>query len=109
MATFTSPAPHSHSSSLAPHSSPHSSPSVGEQEPGTEAEIKAFAAEKGATFPLFEKIWVNGANANPIWDWMKLQPGADGDIAWNFQKFLISRVRCPFYVGGELCPVSLPD
>ena len=66
-------------------------PLVGEQEPGTEAEIKAFAAEKGATFPLFEKTWVNGANANPIWDWLKLQPGADGEIAWNFVKFLVSK------------------
>jgi len=63
----------------------------GEQEPGTDAEIKAFAAEQGATFPLFGKVNVNGPSAAPLYEWLKLQPGFEGDLAWNFVKFLISR------------------
>ena len=43
------------------------------------------------TFPLFEKIEVNGANTHPVYQWLKAQPGATGDIAWNFTKFLIGR------------------
>jgi hypothetical protein len=60
----------------------------GNQEPGSDAEIAAFASNKyGVTFPLFSKIGnVNGDDAHPIFDWLKLQPGMDGDISWNFNK-----------------------
>jgi glutathione peroxidase-family protein len=60
----------------------------GNQEPGSDAEIAAFASDKyGVTFPLFSKIaGVNGDDAHPIFDWLKLQPGMDGDISWNFNK-----------------------
>ena len=34
---------------------------------------------------------MNGANANPVWDWLKLQPGFEGELKWNFGKFLVSR------------------
>ena len=65
----------------------------GGQEPGTEAEIKEFAASKGATFPLFSKVSVNGAETHPVWEFLKLQPAFrdGGDIRWNFEKALIGR------------------
>ena len=67
----------------------------GKQEPGNEAEIKAFAAGYNVHFDMFSKIEVNGDGAHPLWKWMKKQPkggGLLGDaIKWNFTKFLINR------------------
>jgi len=65
----------------------------GKQEPGTSEEIKQFCSGKyNVTFPLYEKLEVNGANRHPLY---VLLAGADsafaGDIKWNFTKFLISR------------------
>ena len=63
------------------------------QEPGTAEEIQTFCSTTyGVTFPLFEKIDVNGENQSPIY--AKLNQTADaegysGDIRWNFEKFLI--------------------
>ena len=57
----------------------------GGQEPGTEAEIEAFVrAEFGITFPLTEKIEVNGANQHPIYRY--LHAYFPEDIQWNFEK-----------------------
>lgn len=65
----------------------------GNQEPGSEAEIGGFCQKNyGVTFPMFAKIDVNGANAHPLYKWMKGQkPGLAGtrDVKWNFTKFLI--------------------
>ena len=65
----------------------------GAQEPGTAAEIAGFCSTKyDVTFPLFAKIDVNGANAAPLWAWLKAQkPGILGieAIKWNFSKFLV--------------------
>ncbi|KAK7159895.1 hypothetical protein R3I94_006046 [Phoxinus phoxinus] len=67
----------------------------GNQEPGTEAEIKTFAEGYKAEFDLFSKIDVNGDDAHPLWKWMKEQPKGAGflgnNIKWNFTKFLIDR------------------
>jgi glutathione peroxidase len=65
----------------------------GRQEPGSDAEVKAFAESKGATFPLFSKVDVNGDNASIIWEFLKLQPAFrdGGDIRWNFEKALVGR------------------
>jgi len=65
----------------------------GGQEPGSNEEIKQFCSSKfSVTFPLFDKIEVNGANRNPLYG--KLA-GKDspfpGDIKWNFTKFLIGK------------------
>jgi glutathione peroxidase len=66
----------------------------GGQEPGTAEEISTFCARNyGITFPIMEKIEVNGAGANPIYK--ALEPVADasghtGDIRWNFEKFVVS-------------------
>lgn len=66
----------------------------GHQAPGTEEEIQEFCTLKyKTTFPLFEKIEVNGKNADPLFDFLKKQKGGflGKDIKWNFTKFLISR------------------
>ena len=69
------------------------------QEPGTDSEIKAFCTAKyGVTFPLFNKIEVNGDNTNPLYKFLKkAEPQEDGktDIGWNFTKFLIDRQGRP--------------
>jgi len=65
-----------------------------EQEPGTADEIAEFCSVNyGVTFPLFEKIEVNGPGRHAIYDELTAVPDADGtagDIQWNFEKFLIS-------------------
>jgi glutathione peroxidase len=64
----------------------------GMQEPGTSEQISTFCTQMyGITFPMFAKIDVNGASADPIYNWLKAQPGGAGDITWNFNKFLIGR------------------
>ena len=60
------------------------------QENGTNAEIKEFAAGKHATFPLMDKIDVNGDDATALYKAMKEITGG-GDVKWNFEKFLISQ------------------
>jgi len=65
----------------------------GHQEPGTDAEIKQFCSSKyNVTFPMFDKIEVNGANRHPLYVMLagKNSPFA-GDIKWNFTKFLIGQ------------------
>lgn len=62
----------------------------GKQEPGTAAEIVSFCTVNyDVTFPLTEKIEVNGSRKHPIYAW--LQKEFPGDIEWNFGKFLIDR------------------
>ena len=67
----------------------------GAQEPGSAAEIGAFCQKNyGVTFPMFEKIEVNGSNAHPLWTYLKDEkPGLLGTkaIKWNFTKFLVDR------------------
>ena len=62
----------------------------GHQEPGDETEIAAFCERNyGVSFPMFGKIDVNGADAHPLFEWLRGQGG--GDIEWNFTKFLVAR------------------
>lgn len=61
------------------------------QEPGTDSEIKEFACGRGARFPLFSKIDVNGNSADPLYSFLKKEQGDGEDIAWNFEKFLTDR------------------
>ncbi len=64
----------------------------GAQESGTDAEISTFCTTKyNITFPMFTKSNVNAPTENPIYTWLKAQPGGIGDITWNFNKFLIGR------------------
>ena len=64
------------------------------QEPGTPEEIQQFCSTTyGVTFPLFEKIDVNGDDRHPIYEELTAVPDAEGkagDITWNFEKFLVS-------------------
>ncbi|MGH3744224.1 MAG: glutathione peroxidase [Mycobacteriales bacterium] len=66
----------------------------GGQEPGTSAEIAEFcSATYGVTFPMTEKVDVNGADRHPIYTALTETADADGeagDIQWNFEKFLLS-------------------
>lgn len=65
------------------------------QEPGTAEEIQTFCSTTyGVTFPLFEKIDVNGDDQHPIYAELNKTADAEGysgDIRWNFEKFLVSR------------------
>ena len=65
----------------------------GGQEPGTPAEIKEFCSLKyNVTFPLFDKIEVNGPQRHPLYAALAgTESPFPGDIAWNFTKFLIGR------------------
>ena len=66
----------------------------GGQEPGTAEEIAEFcSATYGVTFPMFEKIEVNGSGRHPIYSLLTETPDANGeagDIQWNFEKFLVA-------------------
>ena len=67
----------------------------GAQEPGSDDEIAEFCKVNfGVTFPLMQKVDVNGPEASPLFDWMKGEAkGLMGStsIKWNFTKFLIDR------------------
>ena len=67
----------------------------GGQEPGTSEEIATFcSATYGVTFPLTEKIEVNGPGRHPLYARLVEVPdekGRTGDIAWNFEKFVVGR------------------
>ncbi|WP_342318377.1 glutathione peroxidase [Corynebacterium mayonis] len=65
------------------------------QEPGTDEQIKDFACTRySVTFPLLSKLEVNGVGAHPLYRRLtevKDAAGEAGDVAWNFEKFLIGR------------------
>jgi glutathione peroxidase len=67
----------------------------GGQDPGSNDEIGAFCVENyGVSFPMMEKIDVNGANAAPLYQWLTHEaPGLLGSTAikWNFTKFLVGK------------------
>ncbi len=65
----------------------------GGQEPGTAEEIAEFcSATYGVTFPMTEKVDVNGPDRHPVYDELVQVADAEGrvgDVAWNFEKFLL--------------------
>ena len=65
-----------------------------EQEPGTAEEIQTFCSTKyGVSFPMMDKIEVNGPGRHPLYAELTKVPvagGKPGDISWNFEKFVIS-------------------
>ncbi len=70
----------------------------GGQEPGEGNEIKEFCSTKfSTTFPLFDKIDVNGENAHPLYVYLKSKQSGlvTDDIKWNFTKFLIGKDGVP--------------
>ncbi len=80
------------------------------QEPGSSSEIAEFCSTTyGVTFPMFEKIDVNGEDRHPVYAELTRTAdaeGHDGDIRWNFEKFLVAP-------GGEVVarfgPQTEPD
>jgi len=66
----------------------------GNQDPGSNEEIGAFCEKNyGVSFPMFEKVDVNGDDAHPLFAWLREEKGGVlGDaIKWNFTKFLVGR------------------
>lgn len=82
----------------------------GGQEPGSADEIAEFcSATYGVTFPMAEKIEVNGEGRHPIYAALTETPDADGnagDIQWNFEKFLITADGT---VAARIRPRTTPD
>jgi glutathione peroxidase len=80
------------------------------QEPGTAEEIEEFCSTTyGVTFPMFEKIEVNGEGRHPIYDELTAVPDADGaagDVQWNFEKFLLGPDGA---VLARFRPQTVPD
>ena len=64
----------------------------GAQEPGSDAEIKNFCLTKYAlSFDLYSKIAVKGPAIHPLYKYLTSESGFNGDIPWNFSKFLIDQ------------------
>lgn len=62
----------------------------GNQEPGTEGEIKTFCESTfGVTFPMMQKTVVKGENKSPLFAWLIEKSGNHEEIEWNFGKFLV--------------------
>lgn len=82
----------------------------GNQEPGNEEEIKNFCSlTYEVDFPMFAKIEVNGANAHPLWKWLKKEKGGllgIDAIKWNFTKFLVGRDGKPL---KRYAPTDKPE
>jgi glutathione peroxidase len=82
----------------------------GRQEPGDAAQIGSFCEKNyGVTFPMFDKIDVNGANAHPLYRFLTGEaPGLLGleAIKWNFTKFLVDRAG---NVVKRYAPVTKPE
>lgn len=81
----------------------------GKQDPGTNLEIATFCQKNyGVTFPMFEKVDVNGKDAHPLYDYLtRAKRGVLGtrNIKWNFTKFLVGRQGD---VLGRYPPVTTP-
>jgi len=64
----------------------------GGQEPGTMKEIEEFCKlNYGVTFELFEKVHAKGEEIHPLYAWLTHHSEPQGEVKWNFEKFLISK------------------
>mgnify|MGYP000879396955 FL=1 len=78
-----------------------------QQEPGTNSEIKEFCTKNyGVTFPMFEKISVNGQKRTKLYQWMINSTSNRKPIQWNFEKFLINKGG---FVVARFDPRTAPD
>jgi glutathione peroxidase len=82
----------------------------GEQEPGTAQEIQTFCSTTyGVSFPMTEKLEVNGPGRHPLYSALTAVPdqeGVAGDVHWNFEKFLVSADGRPV---GRFRPTVDPE
>jgi glutathione peroxidase len=82
----------------------------GEQEPGSAGEITAFCSSSyDVTFPLTEKVDVNGPRRHPLYAELTRvedESGESGDVQWNFEKFLVDRAG---KVVARFRPMTLPE
>ena len=82
----------------------------GGPEPGTSEEIAEFcSATYGVTFPMTEKVEVNGEGRHPVYDALVRvadQEGRAGDVRWNFEKFLLDGTGT---VVARFDPTVVPD
>ena len=81
----------------------------GRQEPGSAAEIGQFCSSNYAvSFPMFDKIDVNGDNAHPLYQYLRGEKSGllGSSIKWNFTKFLIDRSG---KVVGRYAPTTTPE
>jgi glutathione peroxidase len=81
----------------------------GRQEPGSAAQIGEFCSSNYAvTFPMFDKIEVNGDNAHPLYQYLRREKSGllGSAIKWNFTKFLIDRSG---KVVGRYAPIATPE
>jgi glutathione peroxidase len=80
------------------------------QEPGSAEEIQEFCSTTyGTTFPLTEKLDVNGSRRHPLFDWLTASADADGragEVEWNFEKFLVAPSG---EVRGRFRPTVAPE
>ncbi len=88
----------------------------GRQEPGNNEQIQRFCQDRfGITFPVFDKLQVNGPNSHPLYQFLKrAAPGIANSeaIKWNFTKFLVDRrgqvlrryapQHSPAQIGGDI-------
>ncbi len=59
---------------------------------GTVAEVQACSVEHHATFDQFAEVHVKkGPEQHPLFAWLTSQPGMEGDVKWNFNKFLVGK------------------
>lgn len=81
----------------------------GKQEPGVGEEIQEFCQiNYGVTFPIFDKVDVNGINTHPIFKYLKSNLGGflGSFIKWNFTKFVIDKNGKPKKTFG---PMTKPE
>jgi glutathione peroxidase len=81
----------------------------GAQEPGDAPQIAQFCEKNyGVTFPMFDKVEVNGAGAHPLFKYLKDQKGGllGSAIKWNFTKFLVDRTG---HVAARHAPTTKPE
>jgi len=81
----------------------------GAQEPGDAEQIGEFCQRNyGVTFPMFDKVDVNGDDAHPLFEWLRSEKGGmlGSKIKWNFTKFLVGRDG---RVVDRYAPTTTPD
>lgn len=79
----------------------------GKQEPGSNEQIKEFCNAKYAvTFPMMSKIVVKGDGIHPLYKQLTTTPGLEGDVSWNFQKYIVDRNGATI---ARIAPKTKPD